>query len=351
MKGSNSMASIVSIIIPAYNTEAYIHRAIESSLRQTYPDIEIVVVDDGSTDSTLKIAQGYDDKRIKVLHQDNKGVSNARNNGIREAKGKYVMFLDSDDWLEDDSVEVLMNLQLKYPNKLVGAGTYYVGISKDKKAIYRSLYFAETNQENIFNIRQALDQSGSIDFPSACYKFFERQLLLEHNIFFPENVSHSEDSLFVFEYMHHIGSMVRIDTAIWNTLPRQGSAQHSSYSHKRAQSMIEVNDIKLAYYQEASPERDILVLEHVNIMLAIMINALLNNTEHEEIAYIKKNVSTYMNEITSSKRLSRKKKFSIYCKMLLPECLLKQMVMLWRRFKRRFIKEKANPQREILPYW
>ena len=83
--------ALISIIIPAYNTQEYIHRAIESSLRQSYKNIEIIIINDGSTDETLRTAQTYADKdnRIKIFHQENKGVSSARNHGIREARGKY----------------------------------------------------------------------------------------------------------------------------------------------------------------------------------------------------------------------------------------------------------------------
>ncbi|MBQ6774328.1 MAG: glycosyltransferase family 2 protein [Synergistaceae bacterium] len=118
--------ALISIIIPAYNTQEYIHRAIESSLRQSYKNIEIIIINDGSTDETLRTAQTYADKdnRIKIFHQENKGVSSARNHGIREARGKYITFLDSDDWFEDDAVEILLAAQLDYPDKIIIANFY-----------------------------------------------------------------------------------------------------------------------------------------------------------------------------------------------------------------------------------
>ena len=125
--------ALVTIIIPAYNTEQYIHRAIESSIRQTYKNIEIIIVDDGSTDGTLSVAQNYEtqDSRVKVLHQENEGVSSARNHGIREAGGEYIMFLDSDDWFEDYAVEILLEAQLKYPDILIAADNYSVDIDTE----------------------------------------------------------------------------------------------------------------------------------------------------------------------------------------------------------------------------
>ena len=117
----SSNTALVSIIIPAYNTGEYIYRAIESSMRQTYMNIEIIIIDDGSTDNTLEVAKSYEakDERIKVFHQGNAGVSAAKNYGIREAKGEYIIFLDSDDWFEDNAVEVLLDYSNKYPDHLI----------------------------------------------------------------------------------------------------------------------------------------------------------------------------------------------------------------------------------------
>ena len=101
----------VSIIIPAYNAEKYIKRCIESIIKQTYKNIEVLVVDDGSTDNTPKIIDdiAQTDKRIVVIHKQNGGVSLARNIAIEKATGKYIMFTDSDDWLENDMVEKMVN--------------------------------------------------------------------------------------------------------------------------------------------------------------------------------------------------------------------------------------------------
>ena len=109
------MDIVVSVIVPAYNVENYIGKGIESVINQSFKNIELIVVDDGSTDKTYSIARQYSskDNRIKVLRQKNKGVSAARNRGIMEASGKYLIFLDSDDWLDENTVEVLVDLQKK----------------------------------------------------------------------------------------------------------------------------------------------------------------------------------------------------------------------------------------------
>ena len=98
------MGKILSITIPSYNVEKYIRHCIESIINQTYPDLQIILVDDGSTDCSGLICDEYakKDARITVVHTENKGVSSARNLGIKHAKGEYIAFLDSDDCIDKD---------------------------------------------------------------------------------------------------------------------------------------------------------------------------------------------------------------------------------------------------------
>ena len=111
VEGRKSMDNnLVSIIIPAYNVARYLGDCLKSVLKQTYTNLEIIVVDDGSTDNSLEICRSYatKDKRIKVIHQENAGVSAARNVGLRIMTGKYVLFVDSDDRIEQNMVEILV---------------------------------------------------------------------------------------------------------------------------------------------------------------------------------------------------------------------------------------------------
>jgi glycosyltransferase involved in cell wall biosynthesis len=105
---------LVSIIIPCYNREAYISDAINSCLNQTYQNIEIIVVDDGSTDSSVEILKSYGDK-ISLITQSNQGVSTARNKGLNSASGEYIVMLDSDDWLSHDIIQKHIETHMKWP--------------------------------------------------------------------------------------------------------------------------------------------------------------------------------------------------------------------------------------------
>lgn len=103
---------MISIIVPVYNSEKYIDRCLDSILNQTYKDLEIVLVNDGSNDQSLKILENYAlrDTRIKVVNQENKGVAAARNTGLDNATGDYILYVDSDDWIENNMVERMVEL-------------------------------------------------------------------------------------------------------------------------------------------------------------------------------------------------------------------------------------------------
>jgi len=105
----NNTTPLVTIIIPAYNQGYYLGEAIQSCLNQTYPNIEIIVVDDGSTDNTQEVAHSYNNPKIKYLYKQNGGLSSARNAGIRAASGEYLSFLDSDDMFLPPKIELLMD--------------------------------------------------------------------------------------------------------------------------------------------------------------------------------------------------------------------------------------------------
>lgn len=115
------MKPIVSIIVPVYNVEKYLNRCVDSIINQSYKDIEIILVNDGSTDNCGKIIDDYknNDDRVKVIHKENGGLSDARNFGIDVAKGKYLMFIDSDDWVDDKYVETFLNVMIEEKADLV----------------------------------------------------------------------------------------------------------------------------------------------------------------------------------------------------------------------------------------
>ena len=141
------MDSLISVIVPVYKVEAYLRRCVDSVIHQTYPHLEILLVDDGSPDGCGRICDEYaqTDSRVRVIHKENGGLSSARNAGIDAAAGEYLAFLDGDDWLEPDAYEQMVGLAKRYGVKLVCGGRYDV----DGRTGARTLGLCPAKEERI----------------------------------------------------------------------------------------------------------------------------------------------------------------------------------------------------------
>lgn len=161
MRRENSvMQPLLSVIIPVYNVEKYLKRCVDSIINQTYENLEIILVDDGSPDKSGGICDEYakTDKRIKVIHQENAGLSGARNSGISAAKGDFITFVDSDDWIDKDMYRQMLEYQRANDLDIVCADTYLVKFSKTD---FRPLF----ENDMIFSGQEALNLilTGKID--------------------------------------------------------------------------------------------------------------------------------------------------------------------------------------------
>ena len=131
------MQKLVSIIIPAYNCQQWISQSIESALAQTWPNKEIIVVDDGSTDNTLSIAKRYESKSLKVVHQENRGAAAARNTGLKLAQGDYIQYLDADDLLAPDKIEYQIRLSEEESNVVLFSSSFGIFYVSPKRAKFK----------------------------------------------------------------------------------------------------------------------------------------------------------------------------------------------------------------------
>ena len=182
-----------SIIIPAYNVEKYIKETIQSVLNQTYDNYEIIVINDGSTDKTEEVIKSIKDKRIKLVNQNNKGVSAARNNGIKHATGDYIIFIDSDDYIEDFALEYV-NEKINENKK----NTTFVGSFNTvyDKGCYRNCKCEELEAEYI----NGKDKASVIDYLYSkriiytVWRFVvSRKLIIDNNLFFKEGIIHEDE--------------------------------------------------------------------------------------------------------------------------------------------------------------
>lgn len=187
---------MISIIVPVYKSEQTLHRCLDSLLRQTCSDIEVLLVVDGSPDRSAEICEEYaaKDKRVRVLYQNNEGVSQARNRGIREALGEYIQFLDSDDFVEANTCERMLKLLLEEDADLVIAGFHHWYLGRDVKKLPREeeTYTKETFKEAFLT----LYEDGYLNMPWN--KLFKKEKIQEG---FPSDLNLGEDLLFNLAYI------------------------------------------------------------------------------------------------------------------------------------------------------
>ena len=202
------MNPLISVIVPVYNVEKYLNRCIDSILNQTFKQIEIILVDDGSTDKSPIICDEYCDRyeNIKVIHKENNRVSAARNDGIKIASGKYIALVDSDDWIEPNMLEEMYNKAEEFHTDIAMCDFRKVGVESKytvSQPIREGYYDRNMIETELF---PCLIMFENIEFPptiSNCTCLFRRKFIIEHNLFYDENIHYCEDSIFGSKAMYN----------------------------------------------------------------------------------------------------------------------------------------------------
>jgi len=190
----------VSVIMPVFNEEKYVRKAIESVLGQTLDDFELIVVNDGSCDSTLDIIRQFTDSRIKLINQDNQGPGASRNNALRHARGEYIMFLDGDDWYCPDAIETAYS-EAKSRDTDISIFQIIKYDGKYSKNDWFNLdNFDETFEDRVFNPHDSGDFLFDISV-SASQKIFRRDFLERIDARFPESIFFEDMPFFFYTYL------------------------------------------------------------------------------------------------------------------------------------------------------
>ena len=183
------MNYLVSIIIPMYNAEKYIERCLESILKQTYTNIEIVIIDDGSSDNSLERVRSFSDKRIRLFNKINGGVSSARNFGIDKSLGDYLLFIDADDFINKEMVEKLLN-EVEEENTLVFCSNDEIWNNRIDTRILFDKFKGEINKYDV--LREIASGKAGL----VCSKLVSKKVIKENNIKFDEKLVIGEDQIF-----------------------------------------------------------------------------------------------------------------------------------------------------------
>lgn len=228
--------SVVSIIIPCWNVEKYLSRCMESIIEQTYKNIEVILINDGSSDSTLEICREYErlDYRIKVISQDNKGVSSARNQGMKYAGGDYIMFIDPDDYVENHYVERMLSIAHNHQAKMVVC--HGLDCNEDG-SIYeeKKRYLSKAKEERIlFNEKYHF---GDYYSHATVWGVLFRKDIIQ-GLRFDKTLFVGEDTLFYIQAMKKSKEIYYLAEGMYHYIHYSSSAAHGAYNDKK---LTEIN--------------------------------------------------------------------------------------------------------------
>lgn len=251
-----SMNSLVSIIVPVYNAQEYINRCVDSILNQEYHNFEIILIDDGSTDRSAEILDTYakKDSRVTVIHQENAGVSASRNLALSIAKGTYIQFLDSDDWITPDATKLLVRSAVNEDCDMVIADFYRV--TKNRLSQKGDIETDERMDRQEF-------ASHMIENPADFYygvlwnKLYKRSIIEKYHIRMDTSISWCEDFLFNLEYIRHAKYFFALQAPVYYYVKRKGSLVSQGLSISNTIKMkINVFDYYNQFYKDLYDEKD-----------------------------------------------------------------------------------------------
>lgn len=280
------MKPLISIVVPVYNVENYILKCLNSLIKQNYKQIEIILVDDGSTDESGKICDEFKEKddRIRVFHKKNGGLSSARNYGIKKAKGDIIAFVDSDDYVKDVFV-----LDLYRGMQAGNADIVICGYNNEKPK-------NETISGKEATVR-LLTKQENIDIISW-NKLYKKKLFTDNNIFFPEGKKH-EDTLTTYKLMSKAKKVTYIDESLYIYVERKGSITASEKIEERLLMREKAAKEAVEYLEN---DKDLKAAAEVGLLWAKynFLNYALKNEidekyEKETLGWLEQNVANYKN--------------------------------------------------------
>ena len=307
----------ISIIVPSYNAEKSIDKCITSLINQTKKELEFIIINDGSTDSTEEIIKKYKDKRIKYFKNKNSGIGKTRNFGIEKAKGKYLMFVDSDDYLENDACFSLFN-KIEKSNSDVVVSNFYKVYDNRKESI-NILEF------NNCTLEEKPDLINIVN-TAPWNKIYRTSLIKDNNVFFPENIKY-EDAPFVLECLDKASKISQIDEDTYNYVIHNNS--ETTVRDEKVFDIFKIIDMIRIYFSDKDYMKE--ELDYYIVSMLMNYNIQQRNQKDKKIGmkfidesfdYLNKYVPNYRNNKYFKKRskvkgfIEKHKNVSkIYCRL------------------------------------
>ena len=240
------MTPMVSMIVPVYNSEKTLSRCIDSILNQTYRDFELILLNDGSTDTSGEICDAYAkrDSRVRVVHKENTGVSDTRNRGIDLARGEYLQFLDSADWITPDATALFVRTATEQQCDMVISQFYRVigehvsqkGAIDEDGLMDRSTY-----------ANHMMQKPADFYYGVLWNKFYKRSIITEHRLRMDQSISWCEDFMFNLEYVRHTQTIYAMKVPVYYYVKTKGSLVSQGMSMKK---MIRMKRTVFACYND-----------------------------------------------------------------------------------------------------
>lgn len=261
----------ISIIVPIYNVEHYLPTCLNSIKKQTFTDFEIILVNDGSTDASLSIAKEFvkTDKRAFLVSQSNAGLSAARNAGLFAAKGKYIIFIDSDDWIEPNMLEVLHNEVIKHSPDFICFRLQFDNLLLKKRTIYGKKF----KFEQLYGSTILKDALLVKNIPTAAWaKMYNHSFLAENNLKFEPGIV-NEDTLFTIQTACCAQKVTFVNQIFYHAIEREGSISRSSQERLFLDMITALNKTK-EYLLEKAMFNEIKIYYEARYLKSLLYNIL-----------------------------------------------------------------------------
>ncbi|SCJ97883.1 Hyaluronan synthase [uncultured Blautia sp.] len=315
-KGYWIMNSLVSVIVPIYNVEKYLERCISSILEQSYNNIEVILVDDGSNDGCPIICDKFErkDARVKVVHKPNGGLSSARNAGLEQMKGEYITFIDSDDWVEVNFVERMVEAISKSKVDVVQCGYC-------KKNDDNVVYVSTLTNEIVYGKDKILKSFFVTQNyqTMACMKLYKSEIF--RKIKFHEG-KNNEDTIYFADYIDKVNSIQVINDVLYNYYVNTNSIMHSELTKRKVEDAYFSGEYMLKKCEEKYPEFTLYMRRNICDF----------------------SIGLYMQADNSQKQLKKEiyKKFkNNYILLVKSSCLdIKKRLKFWLFYKNQFLTSK-----------
>ena len=308
----------ISIIVPIYNTEKYLNKCLDSLINQSKKELEFILINDGSKDNSEEIIKEYKDERIKYYKNKNQGIGKTRNFGIEKATGKYLMFLDSDDYLEKDACELLYKKAEKENLDLVVCD-YYKVYSNGTKEEFLIDDFVNSSLESNNKLLNIINLG-------PCNKIYLKELITKNNIKYLEDLKY-EDTTFVAEAMLKAKKIGKLNKPLHNYVIRENS--ETTIRDEKCFDIIKVVDLLRNYYKENNFPKEELDKLTVRILTNYTIQQRMQSDKKlamkfidDAFSYLEKEVKDYKNNKyyenrSILKRVIEKNKCltKLYCKL------------------------------------